>query len=118
MKFSVLVLFITQIVGAFSGSLYVKTKAVRSGGKSSPLPGKLSNQFDALKSGSAVIVRILAHPTNRRRVVLMCRNKYYLIMKESGRLMGTKDPKTVKDFGRSYHIILPVVAWCMQTWTK
>ena len=101
MKFSALVLFISQIVGAFSGLLYVKTKTVKSGGKSSPLLGKLSNQFDAFKS-SAGIARILAHPTNRRRVVLMCRNKYYLIMKESGRLMGTKDPKYVKDFGMSY----------------
>lgn len=103
MKFSALVLFISQIVGAFSGSLRGKTRTVKSGGGSSHLPEKLVNQFQAFKSGGTVIGKILAHPTNRRRVVLMCRNKHYLIMKESGRLVGTKNPREVKRYGTSLY---------------
>ncbi|XP_028409097.1 fibroblast growth factor 1-like [Dendronephthya gigantea] len=39
------------------------------------------------------------HPTNRKKVVLMCFNKNYLVV-EKGRLKGTVNSSKVKEFGK------------------
>lgn len=42
---------------------------------------------------------MFSHPTNRKKVVLMCHNKNYLVMVNE-RLQGSVNPKFIKKFGK------------------
>ena len=51
---------------------------------------------------------MFVHPTNRKRVVLMCHNKNYLVMIKD-KLQGSVNPRLIKKFGK-YFIFLLVKA--------
>ena len=42
-------------------------------------------------------------PSNRKKVALMCRNKYYLVL-INDKLQGSVKPKIIKKFGKSFTI--------------
>ena len=45
------------------------------------------------------------HPTNRKKVVLMCHNKNYLVMIKD-KLQGSVNPKIIKKFGKHFIFLL------------
>ncbi|CAB4013616.1 fibroblast growth factor 1 isoform X1 [Paramuricea clavata] len=55
-------------------------------------PGRQQVDIDIFRN-------MFSHPTNRKKVVLMCRNKNYLVM-EHEKLKGSTDPKIIKQFGK------------------
>lgn len=48
---------------------------------------------------------MFVHPTNRKRVVLMCHNKNYLLMIRD-KLQGSVNPKLIKKFGKCFIFLL------------
>lgn len=97
MKYSILVLFLGPII-TFDGLLSAKARKVSLTGR--PLQKESWLEKERWNSGShSAIRKILPNPTNRRKVVFMCQNQYFLVMK--GKLAGTKNQKIVKKFGKS-----------------
>lgn len=58
-----------------------------------------------MENANNIIRKIFKHPSNRKKVVLMCFNKNYLVMIKD-KLQGSKDPKIVKKYGKLVFSIL------------